>query len=410
MPRLQHALPKYRRHRGSHQAVVTLSGRDHYLGPYGTKASHREYDRLIGEWLARGRAPLHATADGLTIVELCVRYLRFAEGYYQANDPKNRSLPGIKRAIRRLRDRYGRTLAAEFGPLALKAVRQQMIDDGLSRRTINDTVGCIKRIFKWAVAEQLLSAESFQALTAVAGLRRGRSEARETEPILPVDDATLEVTLPHLPAVVADMVRLQRLTGCRPAELCSIRPCDVRHSGDVWEYRPQRHKTSHLGRERVIFIGPQAQEILLRYLARDPQANCFQPRDSEAKRRAAAHAARSTPLSCGNTPGTNKLRRPKRKPGDRYSVDSYRRAIHRACDQAFPPPQDIADSPELFAGWQSKHRWAPNQLRHSAATEIRQKYGLEAAATVLGHAKADVTQIYAERDLALAARIAREVG
>ena len=60
--------------------------------------------------------------------------------------------------------------------------------------------------------------------------------------------------------------------------------------------------------------------------------------------------------------------------------------------------------------WQSDNRWSPNQLRHSAATEIRRRYGLEAAATVLGHAKADVTQIYAERDYALAANVARQIG
>jgi integrase len=49
-------------------------------------------------------------------------------------------------------------------------------------------------------------------------------------------------------------------------------------------------------------------------------------------------------------------------------------------------------------------------LRHSAATEIRKRYGLEAAAVVLGHARADVTQIYAERDQDLAKRIIAEVG
>ncbi|MEO2032790.1 MAG: tyrosine-type recombinase/integrase [Planctomycetaceae bacterium] len=54
--------------------------------------------------------------------------------------------------------------------------------------------------------------------------------------------------------------------------------------------------------------------------------------------------------------------------------------------------------------------WAPNRLRHSAATEIRKRYGLEAAQVILGHAKADTTQIYAERDATLAQRIAREVG
>ena len=55
MPRLNGRVPAYRYHRHSGQAIVTLSGRDHYLGPYGTEAGKAEYDRLIAEWLAHGR-------------------------------------------------------------------------------------------------------------------------------------------------------------------------------------------------------------------------------------------------------------------------------------------------------------------------------------------------------------------
>lgn len=49
------SLPKYRKHKASGQAVVNLSGVDRYLGPHGTKANKLEYDRLVAEWLARGR-------------------------------------------------------------------------------------------------------------------------------------------------------------------------------------------------------------------------------------------------------------------------------------------------------------------------------------------------------------------
>ncbi len=135
-----------------------------------------------------------------------------------------------------------------------------------------------------------------QALAMVAGLRRGRTEARETAPIMPVDDGEVEQTLDHLPDVVADMVRLQRLTGMRPAEVCVVRPCDIDRSGEVWVYRPDSHKTEHHERERIILIGPKAQGVLLRYLARDASMYCFRPCDSEAKRRAAAHAKRKTPF------------------------------------------------------------------------------------------------------------------
>lgn len=60
--------------------------------------------------------------------------------------------------------------------------------------------------------------------------------------------------------------------------------------------------------------------------------------------------------------------------------------------------------------WNVRHRWSPNQLRHTAATEIRRQFGLEAAQVTLGHSNANVTQIYAERDLSKAAEIMRAVG
>ena len=159
--------------------------------------------------------------------------------------------------------------------------------------------------------------------------------------------------------------------------------------------------------------------MLLRYLARDAEAYCFRPVDSEAKRRAAQSAARKTPLSCGNKPGSNRVRRPKRQPGERYTTASYRRAITRACDKAFPHPTlggnrrgeaDRCSSCIELRKWQSDHRWAPNQLRHAAATEVRREFGLEAAQVILGHSQANVTQIYAERDLARGVEVARAIG
>jgi hypothetical protein len=50
------------------------------------------------------------------------------------------------------------------------------------------------------------------------------------------------------------------------------------------------------------------------------------------------------------------------------------------------------------------------QLRHTAATAIRARHGLEASQVVLGHAKADVTQLYAERDLSKAHAVMAEIG
>ena len=87
MPRLTNSVPKSRMHRASKQAVVTIAGRDHYLGPHGTKASKLEYDRVITEWLAAGRPSLPGASESdLTITELCARYWGFAKQHYQKRD------------------------------------------------------------------------------------------------------------------------------------------------------------------------------------------------------------------------------------------------------------------------------------------------------------------------------------
>ena len=114
--------PKYRLHKPSGQGVVTLNGRDHYLGPFGSPESQAEYDRLVGEWLASGRelASSRPGRNDLTVNELILAYLRHADTYYIKNGKKTRETVNIRLAIRPLRRLYGQTLASDFGPRALK--------------------------------------------------------------------------------------------------------------------------------------------------------------------------------------------------------------------------------------------------------------------------------------------------
>lgn len=424
MPRLTQSVPKYRKHAASQQAFVELAGRRHYLGRHGTKASLLEYDRRIGEWLQNGRTirPTDDDAPGsLLVIELIVAYLNFAKAYYRKAGRPTSEYTAIVQALRQLRRLYGRTRVSDFGPIAMQAVMAQMVTSGWSRGTINRQAARIKRMFKWAVSQELIPASIHHALSSVAGLRKGRTEARETDPVRPVAGDVVDLTVEQLPDVVADMVRFQRLVGCRPSEVCSLRPRDVVQSADadeVWTYRPESHKMEHRGRERIVFIGPQAQEILSRYLARDANSYCFQPQDSESKRLAARSAARKVPPCSGNRPGSNRKARPKRKAGAQYNVAAYRRAIGRACDLAFPHPT-LSAMPKAklpveqlveLKKWQSAHRWSPNQLRHSAATEIRRKFGIEGAQVILGHSSVDTTEVYAERDYQKGIEIARRIG
>ena len=368
--------PAYRKHRPSGQAIVTISGKMHYLGPHGTKSSKREYDRLIGEWLANGRRiPIEVKSKPITIIQLCAEYWRHCKTYYVKNGKPTDEQAGVKAAFRFIKANYAKTFAKDFGPLALEAVREQMVQSGNARRYINQNVGRIKRMFRWGVSRELLPVEVYQALATVPGLKRGKTQARETAPILPIESDIVETTLEHAAKLLDDMIRFQLLTGCRPGEVCTIKPVEVDRTEDVWRYSPGSHKMEHKGRQRVILIGPQARAILLPYLLRDATKPCFLGRNK-------------TPL---NSRG-------------------YAKRINNACDKAFPAPPHIKRDAAKLKAWRKRHRWAPNRLRHSRATEIRKLYGLEAAQVVAGHSQADTTQIYAERDIEKAAKIMSEIG
>jgi integrase len=431
-------IPKLSHHKASGQAVVRLAGVDHYLGPWGSKVARAEYDRHVAEWLAGGRKSNGQRGSDLNIAEVMSNYLDFADQYYVGPDGKPTTEPvAIASALKPLRRLYGHTDAIHFGPLSLKAVQQEMIRMGWCRKHINQKVNIIRRMFKWAVENELLPGSIHHALQTVSPLKMGRSAARESQPVKPVPEALIEPVLKHVSRQVAAMVRLQCLTGMRPGEVVIMRGIDIDTTGRLWLYKPPQHKTAHHGHDRVIFLGPHAKKIVAEFLKSDTASHLFSPAEADAERRLVLYKARKTPPSCGNRAGTNTMNKPQKRPGARYKVMSYARAIRDACQAAFPLPAPLArhrvPRADLKKGmrwetiaewrtrlgedrwaerlaWQREHHWHPHQLRHRAATELRKNFGLEAAQVILGHRTLSVTQIYAEKNVEAAMRIMSEVG
>jgi integrase len=407
VPRQAPAVPKYSLHKPSGQAFVRIQGKFHYLGAYNSSESQERYAALIAEWALKPANAPPANADTqITVTELCAAYWLFAQKYYTKSGKPSGWLAHIRLMLRKTRKVYGLTSAAEFGPLKLKAVRKMLIDEGLSRPYINKLVPIITRMFKWAAAEEILPSGTYFTLRTVEGLRRGRTEAHETVSVKPVEDAVVDATLPYLSSIVADMVRFQRYTGCRPGEVCQLRPMDVERIASVWLYRPESHKTEHHNKARVIYIGPQGQNVIRPYLLRPGDAFCFSPVESENQRRAEMRAKRKTPIQPSQR-NRQKLD-PQWAPKEQYTKDSYRRAIKRAIDKGNKEINKQAEEMGVEAVFIP--HWHPNQLRHTVATAIRKQYGLEAAQVILGHSKADVTQVYAERDMAKAIDVIQRIG
>jgi integrase len=411
----QDYVPSYRKHKSTGQAVVTLGGKDHYLGRYGTAASKAEYDRRISEWLAGGRQLLTGGKD-FTVNELMLAYLRHADKHYRNPDGQpTRQLELVRLAMRPLKELYGRTLAGEFGPLALKAVRQRMIDQGtLCRLTINEHVAKIKRMFAWAVENELVPSSVFHGLQAVKGLQAGRTEAKDHPPVRPVPQALIDAALRFCRPHVQSMIHLQLVSGMRPGEVCIMRPLDLDMAGRIWIYRPGSdqgehgaHKTAYLGKRREVYLGPQAQEVIRPMLPLALTAYIFCPSESERLRHTEQRRNRRSPMTPSQTKRRPK-RNPKRSPGAHYTTHSYRRAIERACRLA--DKQAHRRQPEIPAGQTIIPKWHPNQLRHNAATRIRKEFGVELARIILGHATAFTTEIYAEADRQQAMEVISKIG
>jgi hypothetical protein len=163
-----------------------------------------------------GKRPASGDGTGPTVVIVATLYVEHSASYYVKGGEQTNEVRMISDALAIPVERFGQLAATDFGPKSLKLCCEAMIARDWCRTHINRQMERIKRAFKWAASEELVPGSVYEALRCVSGLRRGRTSARESCPVKPVDDEVVEATLPHLPEVVADMVRIQRLTGMRP--------------------------------------------------------------------------------------------------------------------------------------------------------------------------------------------------
>ncbi len=355
-------LPKLCHHRRSGRAYATdpATRREVYFGFWGTPEAQAAYDRWLAVLLARRAEVPSGTPPGARVgmARLLSDYMTHAEGYYVKHGKPTSEVYNLRSVAALVNDLYGTSDAAAFGPAGFRAVRDQLVKAGLARDHVNQQLGRLRRIWKWAVAHELLPPECLVALQSVEPLAAGRTVAHETAPVEPVPLDVVARTIAAAPPLLASMLSLHLLASMRAQDVCCMRPCDIDTSGPVWCYSPWSWKTEHKSKSRRLFLGPKAQAVL-------------------------------APLLAGKA--TDAWLFPGRR-GKSLTPGAYRGQILRVCRQHKIP------------------EWFPLQLRHTALTLVRQRYGLEAAQVAAGHARADVTQIYSARDEALAQKVAREMG
>jgi integrase len=383
MPKLKNRTPSIRKH-ASGQAIVTLGGRDHYLGIIGSPEVKRNFNTLMEEWYANGEhLPVHRIPESkreeFTVSDLAVRYHAYAKEHYFNAERNTMSgeFDNVRDAFAHVVALYAELPVKDFGPTHLRVIRAAMLkpknEQGQSLRSrsyVNGAINRIRRVFKIGVSLELVPPSVLEALRAVDGIKRGKEGARETKKVQPVELTQVRAVLAVVPETLSTMIKLQLMHGMRPGEVCLMRRCDIDMTRSSWIYTPMFHKNQHHGLGRQVQLGQVAQTMLKPFLERcEPEEFLFSPKRAMQERYAACKTHRHQPPERPRT---------RRRVGSRYSTNTYAQAIFHACNTAGIPP------------------WSPNQLRHRAATDVRAQFGIEAAMKVLGHTSLRMTENYAE--------------
>ena len=148
--------------------------------------------------------------------------------------------------------------------------------------------------------------------------------------------------------MIADMLRLQNMTGMRPSEVCNIKASeiDMQWDGMDWLYQPEVHKTAGKNIARTFILHKQCQEILGKYLSCDSNEPVF-----------------------------------RNQRGRTVKPNEYGRKIKRAIDK------------------HSLQKFVPYQVRHTAGTRVSREFSRDYARAFLGHTTEQMTRRYDHADL-----------
>jgi integrase len=325
-------------------------------------------------------------SDHMRVVELAKEFLDHAKSEYRFSQ----QVVTFRGILRPLVREFGMMPISQFGPRRLCEFQSVLVRDGRTRQGINKALTLVRQVFRWGVEMEYVPSTQLTALQAVRPLRKGRTDAPESPRRDAVPDDVVEATLPHIQPMLADMIRVQRATGMRPGEVVGLTMRELDRSGDVWVYRPEKHKCAWRESVRSIDIGPKAQAILANYFRADGLP-LFSPQDAMAQRRKARRAVRKTRVQPSQV--DRRKDDPEVSPGQQYTRLAYGRAISRACERAGVP------------------KWSPNQLRKAKAVEVLTHFDMAHAQAVLGHADKETTaRFYAREDRKRSNEVARLLG
>ena len=474
MPRTKKGtLPAYptKPHNGQARLTVLLTNNKRiciYLGPFASPESRQEYLRVLALLNANdGKFPVRddgSPSTWLTLDQMAQRFWRHAETHYRLADGQpSREQDHFRSAMKPLLALFGKTFGHEFGPLAFKAVRQQIIDAKqilvqrttspetsacwlsedcvcyekqmaqwqgewhaveilkskpvLSRKVINQRMDHIKRFFAWCVSEELIPPSVHEALLRVAGLRRGHQGTREMPRVKPVSDEHIAATIPFLVPQLAAMIQLQPLIGARPTEVCLMRGRNIMdRDKPVWKYVIDPNEVVSLDEpkgklanlHKCAHLDSADGHAKIKILPLGPRAQAIlkawlrENPDEFLFQPCEARAAQYAERR-------NRRKTPLYKSHLRHQARK-RKAKPKRVPRDHYDRHSYAQAITRAARKAGVPHWHPHQLKHVCGTKVREEHGAEAAQGYMGHEKLSTAELYAEKNWKLIEKIAIEMG
>jgi integrase len=368
----QPRLPKMGRH-SSGQARVTLNGKVHYLGAFGSPEAHQRYAELIQHWLDGGRRPLHTALHPaqvtLTVRDVFAHYRTWivTTGRYTKNGAPTPQRGLIERSLTGFEEFAGNLRLAQLTEAVIVQWRDRIeLNRKLTRGGVNRKVQMLLGALRWAKTRGLLPKTVWADCRDVEPLKKGecgnrreRLRSRRAVTLDEVEKVANACSCRH----VAAMLRVQALIGCRPGEIAAMRWEDIDKTPVVvdgvtlWTYRVAEaaSKTAHHGRSIRYAIPPRAQAILAEFQG-FPTMLVFSPAQSMAER---GRSRKTAPAF-----------------GPKWTARAYRNAVIRACAAA-----GVA-------------YLTPHEIRHGAITRAAEQHGVLAAQRLANHSSAATTARY----------------
>jgi integrase len=386
-------IPKYRKHSTRDFGFAEYRGkRIRFRGRYKSRESIAEYHEFVAKAQREAvepRLPPPSAPGVMSVAELCGRFIRHAEQRYAAGG-KRGEFQQMRLAVDHLVrwGTFGSLRVVDFTPLRLAEYRDRLANrrrkplkgapdeerPTLKRGYVNSMLVRVKMIFKWGVSQEMVPVDTWRALTAVEPLRRFKSTATEPVKKKPARPRDFVPIRKFVSPTIWTMILVQHYTGARGDSVCNMKPEQIDRTRTPWIWKA-KHKGDARGIDLTIHIGPRCRKHLEPFLAKcKPGQYVFRPR---AVRECVRYR-------------------------DHYDSQSYRQAVKHGIAKC--------NTARVARGRKPIREFRPHELRHGRGHFIRANFNLEATAAVLGHRSLRVSQIYSERRLDLAVKVAESTG